>query len=94
MSLPLFIFYLKMEKEELREVLNKQPKKKREMLKKERNRSCLRENWVVSRHESVLLLEREAANQRIIYFKWMVVKHWETDERVLEIKRNLIRINF
>lgn len=37
MSLPFFIFDLKMEKEELREVLNKQPKKKREILKKERN---------------------------------------------------------
>ena len=31
MSLPFFIFDLKMEEEELREVLNKQPKKKREI---------------------------------------------------------------
>lgn len=57
MSLPFFIFDLKMEKEELREVLNKQPKKKREILKKERNWSCLRENWVVSRHESAFIGE-------------------------------------
>lgn len=34
MSLPFYIFYFKMEKEELREKLNKQQKKRREMLKK------------------------------------------------------------
>ena len=34
MSLPFYISYFKMEKEELREKLNKQQKKRREMLKK------------------------------------------------------------